>query len=156
MAHYVIGDVQVCVNELEELISKFGFDPNKDKIIFAGDLVNRGENSLGVLDFCLKYKDSTHAVLGNHDFYLMHLIASNGDDEHLQEILNSPNLDKFYEWLKQLPLFKEIKINKTNNQNYNGKRRNHQTKSKQNRFSPQGKQHLKTNQAGGQEDQAPK
>ena len=46
-------------------------------------------------------------------FYLMHLITSNGDDEHLQEILNSPNLDNFYEWLKQLPLFKEIKINKT-------------------------------------------
>ena len=118
MAHYVIGDVQGCFNELEALISKFGFDPNKDKIIFAGDLVNRGENSLGVLDFCLKYKDSTHAVLGNHDFYLMHLIASNGDDEHLQEILNSPKLDKFYEWLKQLPLFKEIKINKTNESFY--------------------------------------
>ena len=34
MAHYVIGDVQGCFNELEALISKFGFDPNKDKLIF--------------------------------------------------------------------------------------------------------------------------
>jgi bis(5'-nucleosyl)-tetraphosphatase (symmetrical) len=36
MAHYVIGDVQGCYSELQALVKKIKFNPNKDKIIFAG------------------------------------------------------------------------------------------------------------------------
>ena len=54
MSHYVIGDVQGCYDELAALCSKVKFDPHKDKLIFAGDLVNRGPKSLEVLNFCIK------------------------------------------------------------------------------------------------------
>ena len=74
MAHYVIGDVQGCYSELQALVKKIKFNPNKDKIIFAGDLVNRGHQSLEVMDFCMRHKGSIKAVLGNHDFYLLYLI----------------------------------------------------------------------------------
>ena len=68
MAHYVIGDVQGCYQELMKLLIKIKFKPEEDKIIFAGDLVNRGKESLEVLEFCMQNKKSVKAVLGNHDF----------------------------------------------------------------------------------------
>ena len=40
MAHYVIGDVQGCYDELNALCKKINFNPNHDLLIFAGDLVN--------------------------------------------------------------------------------------------------------------------
>ena len=77
MATYVIGDVQGCFNELIKLTKKIKFNPSQDKLIFAGDLVNRGPQSLEVLEFCLQNKKSIKAVLGNHDLYLLSLIKSN-------------------------------------------------------------------------------
>jgi bis(5'-nucleosyl)-tetraphosphatase (symmetrical) len=56
MAHYVIGDVQGCFSELDKLTKKIKFNPDKDKLIFAGDLVNRGTQSLEVMEFCMKQK----------------------------------------------------------------------------------------------------
>ncbi len=53
MSTYVIGDVHGCFNELRRLLEKINFKKDEDKIIFIGDLVNRGTQSLEVLDFCL-------------------------------------------------------------------------------------------------------
>ena len=63
MSHYVIGDVQGCFDELQLLCKKIKFNPNKDKLIFAGDYVNRGPKSLEVLNFCLKIKNLLKASL---------------------------------------------------------------------------------------------
>ena len=90
MAHYVIGDVQGCYKELLKLTKKIKFNPDKDKLIFAGDLVNRGDESLEVMEFCMQNKKSIKAVLGNHDFYLLYLIENKkmpkGDPITLAEI----------------------------------------------------------------------
>ena len=81
MSHFVIGDVQGCFNQLDELLTRINFSHDNDQIIFAGDLVNRGKDSLRVLDFCVSNPGSVSAVLGNHDLYLMHLIESKGNDD---------------------------------------------------------------------------
>ena len=39
MAHYVVGDVQGCYQELQSLLTKINFNSNKDKLIFAYDLI---------------------------------------------------------------------------------------------------------------------
>ena len=54
MSTYVIGDVHGCFDELKKLLKKISFNPSKDSIIFTGDLVNRGNQSLEVLEFCMK------------------------------------------------------------------------------------------------------
>ena len=69
MSTYVIGDVHGCFDELKKLLKKISFNPSKDSIIFTGDLVNRGNQSLEVLEFCMKEK-SIDTVLGNHDVFL--------------------------------------------------------------------------------------
>ena len=56
MSSYVIGDIQGCFDELMLLLEKINFDPKKDELIFAGDLINRGPKSLEVLEFCLANK----------------------------------------------------------------------------------------------------
>ena len=114
MAHYVVGDVQGCFRELLSLIKKINFDSKKDTLIFAGDLVNRGKESLEVMNFCMQNKKSIKAVLGNHDFYLLYLIEHKGKDKSLNKVLESKDAKKYYKWLKKLPLFIEIKIKETN------------------------------------------
>ena len=104
MAHYVIGDVQGCYDELNLLCKKIKFNPNKDQLIFAGDLINRGPKSKEVLDFCLKYRDSVKSILGNHDFYLLYLIEYKKKNKSLNNILNAKNINKIYKWLKACPL----------------------------------------------------
>ena len=113
MAHYVVGDVQGCYSELQALVKKIKFNPNKDKIIFAGDLVNRGHQSLEVMEFCMRHKGSIKAVLGNHDFYLLYLIEHQKKNKSLKKVLDSKNIQKYHSWLKKLPLLLEIKIKET-------------------------------------------
>ena len=112
MSHYVIGDVQGCYDELIALTNKIKFDPDKDKLIFAGDLVNRGTKSLEVLNFCIKNKKSIKAVLGNHDLYLLYLIEHKKRNKSLKKILNADNIVKIHKWLKKLPLLLKFEINK--------------------------------------------
>ena len=113
MAHYVFGDVQGCYDELNLLCKKIKFNPNKDLLIFAGDLVNRGPKSLEVLNFCLKHRNSVKGVLGNHDFYLLYLLEHKKKNTPLDSIIDAKNSNKIYRWLKRLPLLLKIKIKDT-------------------------------------------
>ena len=114
MAHYVVGDVQGCFKELEALLKNVEFNKEIDQLIFAGDLVNRGKDSHKVLEFCINNKESVSGVLGNHDFYLLYLIEHQKKDKSLKKVLESKNLQQYQSWLKDLPLFLEIKIKETN------------------------------------------
>jgi len=65
----IIGDVHGCINELKSLVSKLNYDPKTDDMIFVGDLINRGPDSLGVWRY---YQElGARSVLGNHELHLI-------------------------------------------------------------------------------------
>lgn len=71
MATYVIGDVQGCYDELQLLLQKINFDIQKDKLIFAGDIINKGPKSLETVNFIMSLGDSAQVILGNHEILFL-------------------------------------------------------------------------------------
>jgi len=67
---FVIGDLHGCLGMLKNLINIIRWDPSKDRLIFIGDYIDRGEDSQGVIDFILKLKEDSPLVqclVGNHE-----------------------------------------------------------------------------------------
>lgn len=108
MATYAIGDIQGCHDQLMQLLEQIRFDPEHDVLWFAGDLVNRGPDSLEVLRFVKGLGDRAVTVLGNHD---LHLLAVWQDKHHhfksndtLLPIIEAPDRDELCDWLRHQPL----------------------------------------------------
>ncbi len=111
MADYAIGDVQGCADALEELLEVIDFDPQQDQLWFAGDLVARGPDSLGVLRRVKALSSSAHVVLGNHDLHLIACFYGYSPPkkkDRTANILTAPDGKELIEWLRQQPLFLEI------------------------------------------------
>lgn len=108
MATYAIGDVQGCYDELMRLLEQIDFDPAKDKLWFAGDLVNRGPHSLEVLRFVKGLGKRAITVLGNHDLHLLAISEGNirhkSKDHTLDSILQAKDRDELLLWLRHQPL----------------------------------------------------
>lgn len=78
----IIGDVHGCLEDLQNLVSKLGYeiddngiikghikDSNR-KMILVGDLVDKGPDSEGVLNFVLTNMDYFISVKGNHENFV--------------------------------------------------------------------------------------
>jgi bis(5'-nucleosyl)-tetraphosphatase (symmetrical) len=110
MATWVIGDVQGCMGALEELLGAIGWKRGRDRVLLAGDLVNRGPRSLDVLRWARAQGEGVSAVLGNHDVHLLGraagLVAAKKRDT-LDELLAAPDRDALIAWLAACPLLHE-------------------------------------------------
>lgn len=112
MATYAIGDVQGCFDELQALLKKIQFNPARDCLWFAGDLINRGPQSLEVLRFIYHLGAPHKIVLGNHDLHLLAAwvhgqVISSKDTLH--DILQAPDCEVLCNWLRHRPLLVEDK-----------------------------------------------
>ncbi len=107
MATYAIGDIQGCLEPLQCLLKKIAFDPAKDKLWLAGDLINRGPDTLATLRFLYNLRDSITIVLGNHDLHFIAVyygLRKKGKSDTLDQLLIAPDrLDLVY-WLRQQKL----------------------------------------------------
>ena len=68
MRTIIIGDVHGCRAELEALLDRVAFTSG-DRLVFVGDLVARGPDSLGVLD--VARRTGAIVVRGNHEQKLL-------------------------------------------------------------------------------------
>ena len=107
MATYAIGDVQGCFGSLMRLLETLRFDAGRDRLWFAGDLVNRGPRSLETLRFVRGLGERAVTVLGNHDLHLLGVACGArklraGDT--LTDVLEAPDRDDLICWLRRRPL----------------------------------------------------
>ena len=106
MAVYAIGDVQGCFDALRALLDKLKFDPNQDSLWFAGDLVNRGPQSLDVLRF-VSALPGVVVVLGNHDLHCLAVASGQAPlkkNDTFSALFAAPDRDLLLDWLRQRPL----------------------------------------------------
>lgn len=106
MSIYAIGDVQGCYDELCRLLDLLRFDPAVDGLWLAGDLVNRGPQSLATLRFVKSLGARAITVLGNHDLHLLavaygHLRYHRKDT--FTDVLAASDRDELLAWLRTRP-----------------------------------------------------
>jgi bis(5'-nucleosyl)-tetraphosphatase (symmetrical) len=112
MKTYAIGDLQGCAHEAQVLLNRIADDAGGEaRIIFVGDLINRGPESLLALRRVAELeKDSggrVNAVLGNHDLHLLAVAAgaqATARSDTLDEILAAPDRAQLIGWLRHRPL----------------------------------------------------
>jgi hypothetical protein len=96
-----VGDVQGCAAELRDLLQASGFDRWRHRLALCGDLINRGPDSVGVLELARRL--DAVAVLGNHEVSLIEGRASASLDQVRAQLGRS--LDEWLGWLRALPTF---------------------------------------------------
>jgi bis(5'-nucleosyl)-tetraphosphatase (symmetrical) len=103
---YAVGDIQGCAPSLKALVKKL---PTQSKMIFLGDLVNRGPDSLGTLRYLKKLQEEKRieCILGNHDLHLLAVDAGIRKTKGLdtvQPILDAPDRAELMHWLRHRPI----------------------------------------------------
>lgn len=107
MATYAIGDIQGCLNSLKKLLKLIQFSPTDDTLWIAGDLVNRGPQSLETLRFIRDLGASAISILGNHDLHLLahsHGVRPLTKNDTLLPIMLAHDKDALLNWLQARPL----------------------------------------------------
>ena len=105
---YVIGDIQGCHAEFMALLEKIAFEPTKDQLWVAGDMINRGPGNVAVLRYLRGLGERAVCVLGNHDFFFLAVAAGAVEqtpDDTLHDLLEAPDRDQLIDWLRHRPLF---------------------------------------------------
>ena len=107
MPTYVIGDIQGCYTELMSLLEKIHFNEHSDRLWLAGDLINRGPDSLKVLRFLSALGPQHQSVLGNHDLYFLSVVLGGlkiKKSDTLSELYLANDRDALTAWLLRQPL----------------------------------------------------
>jgi len=102
----IVGDVHGCVDELRLLLRQCGYAKG-DRVILAGDLVAKGPDSQGVVQFARE--NGVLAVLGNHDaFAIAHRDEADKDRTQGRRSYIRTLGAADWSYLEALPLFLRI------------------------------------------------
>lgn len=104
---WAIGDLQGCAQPLRDLLAQPELAGADCQYWFAGDLVNRGPDSLGTLRHIIGLGRRAVSILGNHDLHLLAVAAgfrTPGKSDTFQDVLDAPDADKLITWLRHRPL----------------------------------------------------
>ena len=124
---FAIGDVHGCSQTLETLVwQKLKLQP-EDQLFFLGDYIDRGPDSVGVLDFIIGLQTAGYQVYplrGNHEQMLLDAWTSFQKlsteektqedfidrirDKSLADTQNNCLIPRFEQWLNDLPYYYEL------------------------------------------------
>lgn len=74
---YVFGDVHGRSQQLKSIIETLDYNPRRDRIVFLGDLIDRGEDAPGVVEQVMDLQSRNSRVVtlrGNHEQMLLDLL----------------------------------------------------------------------------------
>ena len=100
------GDLQGCHTPFQQLLAKVA-PPAGTPLWFAGDLINRGAESLATLREVIALGERAVLVLGNHDLHLLSVsagIRKSKKGDTIDEILAAPDAPDLLEWIRHRPL----------------------------------------------------
>ncbi|ETS00165.1 Metallo-dependent phosphatase [Trichoderma reesei RUT C-30] len=115
----IVGDIHGMDAALEALLRKVDFDPSRDHLIAAGDMINKGPDSPGVVSRLMRLNAS--AVRGNHEDRVLLALAEAEAQTGVSKELASPDAEahrgeaellatgrrlatEHVEWLRRLPV----------------------------------------------------
>lgn len=129
----IIGDIHGYADQLEELLKKLGYENGSGyykhperKVIFVGDLIDRGTKIRETLSIVKRMVDenSAMAVMGNHEFNFLcynteispgkflRPHTKNNNKQVKQTLLQFKNheneMNEYLNWFRKLPLYLEI------------------------------------------------
>jgi hypothetical protein len=102
----IMGDVHGCIDELQEMIGTIDYRPSEDRLIFIGDLVNKGPASREVYEYFLTLE--AESILGNHEWYLIEQARARKQTWPSYKRLRKEfgtTFDSFVETVETWPLF---------------------------------------------------
>jgi len=106
MTLYAVGDLQGCLEPLKALLDHVNFNPEEDTLWLTGDLVNRGPDSIGCLQFVKSLGAAAKTVLGNHDLHLLaiHELNLETKDKDIKKTLRHEDAPSLLKWLAKQPI----------------------------------------------------
>ncbi len=107
MTTFIIGDVHGCLEQLDQLLAIIDKEDPNAQLLFTGDIINRGPDSIGVLRRIMAMGDRAQTVLGNHDLHLLGIAAGirkmkTGDT--VKPIFDAPDSAELLDWFRTRPL----------------------------------------------------
>ena len=106
MATYAIGDIQGCLRQFDALLEKLNFSA-LDELWLAGDLINRGPESLQLLRRVKALSSQCQIVLGNHDLHFLAILFGGhkaGAKDTFADLLQAPDVYEIGHWLRKQKL----------------------------------------------------
>lgn len=76
---FIVGDIHGCRRLLERLLERIKWDPQKHRLIFVGDYIDRGEDPKGVIELITGLRRQSGAVdclMGNHEHLLLEYLKT--------------------------------------------------------------------------------
>ncbi|WJF89593.1 symmetrical bis(5'-nucleosyl)-tetraphosphatase [Paraburkholderia bonniea] len=105
-APLAFGDLQGCHTPFQQLLAKAA--PSAETPLwFAGDIVNRGPESLATLRALRSFGERAVVVLGNHDLHLLSVsagIRSLKKGDTISDILAAPDTAELLHWVRHRPI----------------------------------------------------
>lgn len=104
-APFAFGDLQGCHGPFKRLLDELPLTSDTP-LWFAGDLINRGPDSLTTLRDIVALGERATCVLGNHDLHLLAVAAGirqQKKSDTLADILDAPDAADLLDWLRHRP-----------------------------------------------------
>jgi bis(5'-nucleosyl)-tetraphosphatase (symmetrical) len=89
------------------MLHEVAFSPSRDHLFVLGDLVNRGPDSLGVLQRLSALGGAATCLLGNHDLHLLAVaqgVRKPHKSDTVAQILDAPDRVHWLNWLRHQKL----------------------------------------------------